>query len=1794
MSTQSDFRPVSQRFVFDKSTRDCIKQMIPNFGFNGLGEVVFRRTYSRDNENWNDVVIRVIEGVMSLRKEHFHRNSLRWEDKDWQKFARDMAISMFNMEWLPPGRGLWMMGTEFVYTRGGMALFNCFTKDTTFWTTLGLKSFADFQDGDKVIIRGKEKWMPATVKLFGLAKIWELEVGRKGQRQTIFTTQNHRWLAKTKKGDGNYNFKIKTTDELEVGWKLQKFSKRTNFQNLGLCPVGLQHGIVFGDGTYNKSANTCTICLCDKKKPLSRFFFTERRDNHTISGLPNSWKELPPLTMNKDYLYGFMAGLFATDGHIDDKSNMSISNSNFEVLCWCRSALFTLDILTSKITKSREYSPFTGEEQPCYRMHIFRHNIPDNFFIREDQKERFQKSKEDPFWRVTKVTETDREEPVWCVVEPENEEFTLESGIVTKNCAATDTKHDLVLSAEWTMDCLMNGVGVGFSTHWRGEAKAPDKSDSFIYVIQDSREGWVESLIKLLCAYINSPRYGTNKFPSFDYSQIRPAGRQIKGFGGRASGPEPLAKMHKRIEEYLDNFCKGFIITDNTQKPYNHTRLIADIFNSIGACVVAGNVRRCLPGNSMVFVQGGMMPIKDVQVGHQVLTPEGYQTILNKFIQGKQKLIKIITQDGDFKCTPNHRMAVCSSYKNLIWKEAQHLESGDRLLTSRCQLDGTNTTDTAIPDFPTIKIDNDLAWFLGFFHYNSDIIGADIFISANTPRKAQKLYDQLKRIDPTLELFFKNTNTFLPFSSFHESTLDKSIPLEISYTSKTLSDYFVKLFTDGIPTFVKNLSVDLRLAYLAGIADATMSTENNCVINTADEQFARDVQNLLYSCGIESRLKCSEIENTVHLITKRSQRIFSEISQLQKQIRPVKLPNTNGFPRKFEHDIQRLAKYNLYKNQLDIDSYDTEYGETWFTPTEVIEITVCEDEEDTFDIEVENNHQFFCNGYLTHNSAEICLGDVSDETFINLKNYTLNPERAEIGWMSNNSVVLKAGYDFQNFNHIPEIAARIRDNGEPGMINLYNIQKFGRYGKELPDSANLVNPCFSPDTMIAVADGRGCVRIEDLCKEGKDVPVYSMDPVSKKISIQWGRNPRITGRNQKLLRIHFTDKTYMDVTPNHKFFLNDERDVEARDLKSGDSIPPFKKNQNGTDDYVVVWCGEKRKVEHRMIKQFYDKAGFDEKFQAGKVNGCCSTNGLVVHHKDEDKSNNNPDNLEIMSFEDHNTHHNEDFVGSGNPMYGKTHKESTKQLIGQKAKERYQDPEYRQKMIEAKNKPEVLKKCSINMTHQKAIWDMERYDEHEKEAERVGLKVERPSPLEFYVVRVCENDKCGEEFRVEWAKREQAYCSKSCANTKQENIAKRREGQSKTFEGKAKENFHKQAMIYKDLEAKGTVMKKDWENACKEQGVSCRFNRSSSNKWIAAGWTEFKQMVIDYNHRVSHIEELSGKHTVYNITVDNNHTLAVVTKSENRNLNLSGVFTRNCGEINLCNMELCNLAEVFPPRCENPDRFNQAIEFATFYASTVTLLPTHRSESNAIMAKNRRIGVSISGVAQWANSCMASWGQMNYTRMTKYLREGYKLVRKINKDLADEAGIPPSIRVTTIKPSGSISLLAGVTPGVHYPVSRYAIRRMRIGKDSPLVQPMIDAGIPHETDTYSDNTLVFEFVIDHGDVRPCEQVSPWEQFSLVAALQRCWADNSVSATIYFDKEKDGPDIEKLLAMYIPVLKSVSMLPHSGHGYAQAPYEPIDNAVYEARKHSYRLPDFDNVLGNVPEGSKYCAGDLCER
>jgi ribonucleoside-diphosphate reductase alpha chain len=323
-----------------------------------------------------------------------------------------------------------------------------------------------------------------------------------------------------------------------------------------------------------------------------------------------------------------------------------------------------------------------------------------------------------------------------------------------------------------------------------------------------------------------------------------------------------------------------------------------------------------------------------------------------------------------------------------------------------------------------------------------------------------------------------------------------------------------------------------------------------------------------------------------------------------------------------------------------------------------------------------------------------------------------------------------------------------------------------------------------------------------------------------------------------------------------------------------------------------------------------------------------------------------------------------------------------------------------------------------------------------------------------------------------------------------------------------------------------------------------------------------------------------------------------------------------CGEIPLESYEVCNLSEVFPTRCRTRTEFLQALADATFYSSTVSLYPTHSTRTNSVVARNRRIGVSLSGIAEWIDT----WGS---PRITRWLKDGYAHVREVNATVNRAAGIAPSLRVTTVKPSGTISQLTGVPSGMHYPTFTHAIRRIRMDRNNPVLPILVKAGFFYEPiaefhkigeqgerkdypkydhharkgmKAYTSLTeVVVECPIELGRSRPAKEVSAWEQFTLLAMLQREWADNSVSCTVYFDPETEAHQVVHMLSAYVPIVKSVSMLPHSDMGdYPQMPYEGISEEKYRSLITGLKPLEWDSLSGSDgdQEAELYCVGDTC--
>ena len=296
-----------------------------------------------------------------------------------------------------------------------------------------------------------------------------------------------------------------------------------------------------------------------------------------------------------------------------------------------------------------------------------------------------------------------------------------------------------------------------------------------------------------------------------------------------------------------------------------------------------------------------------------------------------------------------------------------------------------------------------------------------------------------------------------------------------------------------------------------------------------------------------------------------------------------------------------------------------------------------------------------------------------------------------------------------------------------------------------------------------------------------------------------------------------------------------------------------------------------------------------------------------------------------------------------------------------------------------------------------------------------------------------------------------------------------------------------------------------------------------------------------------------------------------------------------CLEQSLESYELCCLVETFPYNHEDLDDYKRTLKYAYLYAKTVTLGKTHWSETNRVMLRNRRIGCSVSGVAQFIT-------KHGMEELRKWLEKGYKTIHEWDKQYSDWFAVPKSIKTTSVKPSGTVSLLVGATPGMHYPESRFYIRRMRLSNHSELIEPLKKAGYKLEPAFGSeDTTMVVEVPVDVGEgIRTAAELSIWEQFSLAAFLQRHWADNQVSCTATFDPETEAEELPHVLNYFQYRLKGISLLPrHELGAYKQMPYEAITEKEYNKQVKKLRHLSFVGVEGEEAEVDKFCNNDICE-
>jgi ribonucleotide reductase alpha subunit len=298
--------------------------------------------------------------------------------------------------------------------------------------------------------------------------------------------------------------------------------------------------------------------------------------------------------------------------------------------------------------------------------------------------------------------------------------------------------------------------------------------------------------------------------------------------------------------------------------------------------------------------------------------------------------------------------------------------------------------------------------------------------------------------------------------------------------------------------------------------------------------------------------------------------------------------------------------------------------------------------------------------------------------------------------------------------------------------------------------------------------------------------------------------------------------------------------------------------------------------------------------------------------------------------------------------------------------------------------------------------------------------------------------------------------------------------------------------------------------------------------------------------------------------------------------------TNPCGEITLSDGEACNLCEIYLNNVESKE---ELIECATLLYKTqkaIWTLPALYKKTDKIVKKNMRIGLGVTGVCQSMEKL-------------EWLDEAYKSLRKFDKQWSKERGWPESIKLTTVKPSGTLSLLSGSTPGAHPAYAEFYIRRVRMAANDPLVPLCREHGYHVEyvlnfDGTENRNTVIVEF--------PCKtdktallakNTTAIQQLEVLKKMQTVWSDNSVSITVYYKHEELDAIREWLKQNYKNSIKSVSFLLHNEHGFKQAPYEEITEDKYKemiAKVKPFKKEEMKDTAHMELKDSMECSSGHC--
>lgn len=322
-----------------------------------------------------------------------------------------------------------------------------------------------------------------------------------------------------------------------------------------------------------------------------------------------------------------------------------------------------------------------------------------------------------------------------------------------------------------------------------------------------------------------------------------------------------------------------------------------------------------------------------------------------------------------------------------------------------------------------------------------------------------------------------------------------------------------------------------------------------------------------------------------------------------------------------------------------------------------------------------------------------------------------------------------------------------------------------------------------------------------------------------------------------------------------------------------------------------------------------------------------------------------------------------------------------------------------------------------------------------------------------------------------------------------------------------------------------------------------------------------------------------------------------------------------CAEIDLWTYGVCNLTTInvknFVVWSDAKKRY--ILDNTSLYESQrlsaraglrMTLVTLEIPHWNETQERDRLLGTSVTG---WKDA-MAMIGASEQEEAW-ILQDLRTIAREEADRYAKEMRIPSPLLVTTVKPEGTLSQVAGgVSSGLHWSHSPYYIRRIRINAQDPLakvamflgwtVNPEVGTqGADYAEQMQNARTLVIDFPVDSGATETKDDITALQQLETYKRFQRNYSEHNTSNTITVKPDEWG-DVEAWVFENWDEFAAVSFLAHSGGSYALAPYESITKETYDELRAKMKpfdkeiLQAFESTGLSDLEGADGCDNGIC--